>query len=124
MARNRNVSSNLWRDDKFQKLSLEASLVYVLCISMADDVGRLNWSTRSIANFVVKIRRDITNAEVERWMEEICASGLILVSEINGRSIGQYQNWEDRQCIRGLTPSRLPAPPGSELVPTLPVRRV
>ena len=113
MARNRNISPNLWGNDQVQDLSWGAAFLYVGCISMADDAGRLRWSAKSIANFAVGRRQDISNDDVERWMNEIQASGLIAVYEIDGRWIGQHPNWEVYQYVNRPQKSNLPLPDGT-----------
>lgn len=112
MARNRTLNPDLWTDDKVVQLSIGAELLYIGCISQADDEGRLEWNPRQLRGRLFGGREDVSLATVTQWMRELSAVKLLSEYLVDGTPYAFHPRWEKHQYINRKTRSKLPSPSG------------
>ena len=112
MARKRTIDPDLWTDDRVQALpSLTAVLLYIGSISMADDEGRVEWNARQMLARVFPLRDDVKLADVERGMEAVAKSRLVVLYSVNGRAYAYHPAWRKHQYVNRPSKSKIPPPP-------------
>lgn len=116
MARIRSLKPTFWGDDKISQLTVEARLLMVGLISMADDDGRFLASHTSIAGYVYP-NDDVTPKRLATWLNEITELGLVVVYNGGRVKYGAIPKYRDHQRISHPKPSTLPAPPHDGLFP-------
>lgn len=110
MARIRSIKPSLWGDEKVARLSRDARLLFVGLISSADDHGRFLASPQVINGYVFP-HDDLPPAKIRKWLDEIAATGLIVLYQPNGLQYGALPHWGDHQRISHPQPSTIPPPP-------------
>jgi hypothetical protein len=108
MARKRSLDPDLWTSDGFAGLDLTARLVFIGCISLADDEGRLELRPRQLRIRLGLVEQ--SDEEVGRAIDAIVAAKLLLAYRVDGLLYGLHPRWKDEQYVNRPTKSRLPAP--------------
>jgi hypothetical protein len=111
MARIRTIKPSFWGDADVCRLSIEARLLMVGLISMADDQGRFLGSTNAISGYVFP-NDDIPPTKVRKWLTELEHSKRVHFYSIDGIAYGCFLNWSKHQRISHPQPSPLPPPQG------------
>jgi hypothetical protein len=114
MARKRMIDPNFWIDEKLGRISREARLMFMGCISQSDDDGRLQGHTALLKSLIFPYDLDITLQEVEDWLNELDKEKLIIRYEVANQKYVEMPNFSKHQTINKRTPSKLPAPPKKE----------
>lgn len=109
MARIRTIKPSFWGSPDVVRLRIEARLLVVGLISMADDDGRFPASVAAIHGYVFP-HDDLPRAKIARWMTEIAETGLVHQYEVGGLTYGCFPTWHRHQSINKYTPSGLPEP--------------
>ena len=111
MARKRTIDPEIWSDDKITQLTdVRSYLLYLGCISIADDLGRFEWSSRQLWARLFPTREDVKLADVQRWMDDLIAVGLLESYEVGGRTYALHPKWANHQYVSRPSKSRIPAP--------------
>lgn len=111
MARKRTIDPEIWSDDKITQLAdVRSYLLYLGCISIADDLGRFEWSSRQLWARLFPTREDVKLADVQRWMDDLIAVGLLESYEVGGRTYALHPKWANHQYVSKPSKSRIPAP--------------
>lgn len=112
MARIRSIKPSIWTDERFIDLSRDARLLLIGMISHADDAGRLVASGPALIGAIYP-HDDITVRQVEKWRDELAASGLIVTYRAGRGTYAALPKWRKHQRIQKSQPSTLPPPPGT-----------
>jgi hypothetical protein len=111
MARIRSIKPSIWTDERFIDLSRDARLLLIGMISHADDAGRLVASGAALIGAVYP-HDDLSVRQVEKWRDELAASGLIVTYKAGRGTYAALPKWRKHQRIQKAQPSTLPRPPG------------
>lgn len=112
MARRRWIDPGFWTDPHVGKLSPQERLLFLGCVSAADDEGRLLASPAYLRAQVFPYD-DISFAEVEEMrnrMVSVCRN--VVLYEVDGVEYLAFMQWRKYQNPSHPSPSKLPAPPG------------
>jgi len=90
-----------------------AKLLFISCISMADDEGRLRWVSGYILGEVFPFG-GASSGQISRAMKEIEKTGMIKAYSVSAGRFAYIVNWHKHQRIDKPQPSLLPAPNDSE----------
>jgi hypothetical protein len=115
MARIRSIKPSIWTDERFIDLGRDARLLFLGMISHADDAGRLVASGAALIGSVFP-HDDIAPRLVEKWRDEIAATGLITVYRSGRGTYSHLHGWAKHQRIQKPQPSTLPPPPSRDPV--------
>ena len=118
MARIRSIKPQFFGSGTTSRLSLEARLVAIGLISMADDDGRLFGSVKAISAYVFP-HDDIPAAKITKWLRELTSEAYLVLYEVDGLQYGWLPKFREHQRINKPTPSTLPPPPSAESLRTL-----
>lgn len=111
MARKRDIHPGIWASEQFIGLSEPwARLLFIGCISNADDDGRLKASPAYLKTIIFP-GDSCAPAEVKRWRDSLAEQRLIIVYQVDGVEYLALPTWRKYQYVSKYYPSRLPAPP-------------
>jgi hypothetical protein len=110
MARIRSIKPEYWSDERMATVGLEARLLFIGLLNLADDEGRLRGHPALIRGALFPYD-DLTNAQVAGWLEELEAAGRIQRYQADGESFVWVRNFGKHQKIDHPSASKLPAPP-------------
>lgn len=117
MARIRTIKPEFWESETIASLPIEARLLFIACLNLADDEGRLRWHPSYLRSFAFVYDAHITIEQVEKWMQAITHGGLTEVY-VNTHTRGtepshcaQIINFKEHQRVNRPTPSKFPPPP-------------
>lgn len=112
MPRKRFVDPGFWLDPHIAKLSIVERLLFLGCISMADDEGRLLASPRALRAQIFPYDHGMTDDEVKEMRDHIVeANPNVLLYEVRGIEYIAFARWERYQKPKYRVASILPAPP-------------
>lgn len=111
MARIRSLKPEAPQHRKVGRLSIWARWLWVVMITQADDEGRLPADPGQLRLLAFGYDEDITTAKVSALLDEIAATGLIVIYPVAGVPYAYFPSWADHQRINRPTPSKLPPPP-------------
>ncbi len=112
MARIRSLKPSVWTDERFIDLSRDARLLFIGMVSQADDDGRFVASGAALIGALFP-HDDLSPKTVEKWRDEISATGLIQVYRHGRGTYAALPGWRKHQRIQKPQQSSLPAPPES-----------
>jgi len=81
----------------------------------ADDAGRLNCDADQLRALTWAYDRKIRVADVESAIQRLMGLGLIRLYTVNDIRYAAFPSWSDHQHPKYPTPSKLPAPPDTDL---------
>lgn len=116
MARIRTIKPAAWQSAQVGRLPIPARLMWVVTITLADDEGRFNALPTIIAGHGYAYDEDAIPT-VRPLLNEIAATGLLVLYEVDGVPYGAHPNFRVHQIINRPSPSRLPAPPEGSFTP-------
>lgn len=97
MARKRTIQPNIWQDEGFGLLKPLAQLIYIGCITQADDDGRLIGHPAVIKSMLFPYGL-VTLEEVFDSLEELNAQMKnFIYYEVDKNYFIQFKNWEKHQ---------------------------
>lgn len=114
MARKRDISPELWENEQLGMVPVEARLLFVACISIADDEGRLKGSARWLKGQAFRYDDTLAVADVQCWRDALIAAGLVCEYEDEGTEYLHLPTWSKWQSINRAYPSKLPPCPRHE----------
>ncbi len=115
MPRRRTIDPDLWTARKMMQLSLGARMIHIGTISMADDDGRLGWSAIELRAKLLPGLDDISVRNVEGWMAENVAVGLLMTYRVDGEEYAWHPKWTETRHVSRPSASKRPPPPHGAL---------
>lgn len=111
MARIRTIKPEFWEDEKIGLLSHGARLLFLCCLNLSDDEGRLRWNTYYLASTAF-MYDEIKIETMEKWMKELVDNDLIYVYQAGEAkyNVGLIKNFKKHQVINRPQPSKFPPP--------------
>lgn len=113
----RSIKPEMWQDEAFSTLSVQARLLFVGLITMADDEGRLRALPAAIIGHVFPYD-NVSTTKLEGWLRELAESRLAIPYEVAGHWYVVLRSWHRHQKINRPSDSMLPAPPREAFVNT------
>lgn len=106
------VYSSLFDNTELNERAIEARLLYIGLIVLADDDGRLRYDPHVLKGKIFSHDEKISVSEVEKWLSELSDLKQICIYERDGVKVIKHPNWLKYQRIRAdlYEPSKLPAP--------------
>lgn len=104
----RSLKPEIFRDEKVQRLPIQARLLYIGLITHADDEGRLDGEPTAIRSLVFP-HDDLPTKTILRWLEAVTDKGLIYRYEADGFKWIELRGWSKHQKVDRPTPSRIPS---------------
>lgn len=100
MARIRTIKPEFATDEKLAKVSRDARLTFVLCITQADDDGLLPGNHRQLLAALYPLDDAVTYAKLAAWIEELVESGRVQWREtVDGSPILEIVSWAKHQRV-------------------------
>lgn len=96
MARKRMISPTIWEDPTFNKLTRDARLVFIGCISNADDDGYLRGDFGSLKRLIFGFEED----GLSSWYDEIKKYKNLHFFDKDGETYVHLLNWDKYQLQR------------------------
>lgn len=115
MARKRDLDPALWENEDLAAVPREARLLFIACISQADDDGRLKGSARYLRSKAFPYDEDVSASDVETWRDQLVERGPLCVYSVDGEQYVHLPNWHRWQSINRRVPSRIPPCPQHSL---------
>lgn len=110
MARIRTIKPEALQHRKVGKLTDRAFRVWVGLITQADDEGRLPCEADQVAAWIFGYQRQVKTEQVEEAIQEIAATEMICLYNVNGTRYAYFPSWKDHQRINRPQRSNLPDP--------------
>jgi len=111
----RMIYAKIWESEDFalELQSLEARLLYIATITLADHDGILRGNAMFLKSKVFPYDEKIKRSDVKSWLAEIVKSGLLQAYEVDEVWYLYHPNWDVYQTIRKeyYTRTRFPIPP-------------
>ena len=107
MARKRMLSNGIWRDKKIIKLSSKELIVWIGCISIADDEGILEPDADSL--FYELARRDMTVEEIDSAIKKLESDEINLLVPYGPYAF--IPTWYKHQSLNRPSKTKLKRPP-------------
>jgi len=106
------VHTQIWESEQLLKQSVPARLLYIGMITIADDSGRLRGDARYLKRMFFYVDH-ISAASVEKMIQDLEKSGLIIRYTAEGTAYIAHPNWRKYQKLRldRTRISHIPAPP-------------
>lgn len=117
MARRRMIDPSFWDDESVGTLSNDSRLLFLCCISQADDYGKLTGSAATLKKIAFGFT-DMTNADVEALLQEITSKvrGFHRY-EIDGKTYIALLHWHAYQRVDHAYDSIIPDPDDASFDP-------
>ncbi len=110
MARNRQLSANIRKDDKVNEWPIELRYFWTMLWGYCDDYGRGEYHPKLIKSDAFPLDDEVTSDRVGRWMQALELSGVIRSYEVNDRKYFYCVNWSKYQRLSRPTSSDIPEP--------------
>ncbi len=111
MARIRTIKPESSLSETLESVSILAALLFARLPCFADDEGRMKYSPAKIKAQVFPMREEITRADCESAIMELCEKMLVQVYSVDGSDYLCITGFAEHQRINRPSPSDLPAPP-------------
>lgn len=111
MARKRDIAPELWANEQLGSVPPEARLLFLACISAADDEGRLKGSARFLKGQAFRYDEHLNLAKVAAWSDALERAGLVCRYTAGGGEYIHLPTWHKWQKINRPYPSTLPECP-------------
>jgi hypothetical protein len=118
MARQRMLNPSFWDDEDTGLLSTEARLLFIACISYADDYGKLSASPAALKKIAFGFT-DFTTQQVQSWRDEINSKVRgFHVYTVEDKEYIALLHWHRYQRVDHPTASIFPDPNDAKFEPT------
>jgi hypothetical protein len=110
MAKRRMISTDLWEDEHFNRLADKEKILFIACISNADDEGRLSANPANLRAIAFRFE-DISLNRIDELVENIAKQlKNFKVYSVNGCKYIQLEKWSDYQTLKTdrIKPSKFP----------------
>lgn len=111
MPRIRSIHPSACTSEKLAQASAEAERCYWRLQTHCDDFGKAEDHVRLIWAALFPLHETVGPDDVNRWLDDLDALGLILRYEVDGKRYLCVAGWSEKQSPRHPTPSKLPDPP-------------
>lgn len=108
MARQRMLAPGIWTDDKFGTLDPFAMLVFIGCISNADDEGKFRADPRCVRGMLFPYLTGVTPKRVEAALQQIEERNMIHRWEVGSQRFAHLPKWLEHQKIKYPSKSKMP----------------
>ena len=112
MARKRMIDPGIWEDEALNTLPVQARLLFICCISEADDEGRLRAHPGRLRGRAFSYDDDVSVGAVDGWLGLLDRRGLVVRYKRGGQVFAYLPSFLKHQWLSHPTPSKLPPPPG------------
>ena len=116
MPRRRMIDPSIWDDPDVGELSPSGFKLFIGCISLADDEGRLDADPRTLRKCIFGFHQQMTVDEVRTVRDDMVhhLSNVCLYA-VDGKEYIALLQWAKHQAIGAWKkPSEYPTPPGQE----------
>ena len=111
MARKRQIDPGFWTSEQVASVKVPERLMFLGCISNADDEGRLKGSPAYLKMAIFPADR-MTLTRVQAMRDAIVTAGLAkLYADADGEPLLWMPNWHKHQYMNRSYPSKLPPHP-------------
>lgn len=107
MPRIRTIKPEFPQSESIGRLSRDARLLFIQLWTICDDSGKARASSRLLASLLYPYDDDAI-AQIDGWMSELHAAGMVDVYVIEDAQYLQVCNWLKHQKIDKPSPSKLP----------------
>lgn len=114
MAQRRMIHEKMMSNPDFGSLSPNAKVLYIFCIVLADDDGRLKANAVALRGRVFPFNVEITEKEVRIYLNEIVKKRLVIWYKIENEHFIQHPNWEKYQTLRSDRKKKSDLPPPND----------
>jgi hypothetical protein len=115
MARIRTLKPEIVEDEKLGRCTRDARLLFILCITIADDAGRFRASARYLRSTLFPYDGDdLDPVSVAAWRDELVAEGLVRLYESHDEAFAELPGWTKHQRIDNARRLLHPVPPWAE----------
>lgn len=112
---NRIIKESICTSEQIDELSQGAEILFYRLMVNADDFGLFDARLKLIASKCFPLK-SIDSKRLQADLAEICASGLVSLYEVGGRTYGRFISWEKHQQIRAKR-AKFPLPEnGHEII--------
>lgn len=105
------LHANIWESVQFTKLSRDGRLFFIGLITIADDDGRFKANPSLLRSKIFPLDEELTTRDVQKFLDETVAAGLIAVYKIDDEIFGYHPNWEKYQTLRADRKKESSIPP-------------
>jgi hypothetical protein len=109
MPRIRSLKPDFMEDGKVKALSRDARLFFVQMLTEVDDKGRFKYTPKRLAGVLYPGDDDVTGKDIEAWMLECEAQGMIVRYTVGDNDYGWLRNFNKHQVISKPSKSRWPS---------------
>jgi hypothetical protein len=95
--RKRMIDPDIWQDEKFNKLTDKGKLLFIGLITVANDFGKLRGNPIYLRTHLFPY--DDNNNIVEKELEMLIKSKMIIKYNINGETFIKLTNWDKYQTL-------------------------
>jgi hypothetical protein len=100
VARIRTIKPEFATDEKLAKVSRDARLTFVLCLTQADDDGLIPGNHRQLLAALYPLDDSVTYAKLAAWVEELVEMGRVRWREtLDGSPILEIVSWAKHQKV-------------------------
>jgi len=114
MAKKRMLNPSIWQDPEFGMLSDKGKILFIGCISNADDEGRLRGHSALLKAMIFPYDVNLTIEEVDKIKNEVAKKMKnFQIYSVEGEEYIQLLKWHNHQSIRPdrMTKSQFPPNP-------------
>ncbi len=113
----RMISSKIWEDEKFNKLTANEKLLYIGMITIADDEGRFHADPRFLHARIFLYANRISKNLVTTMTKKIEEVELITLYSTKKGLVGYHPGWSKHNKVppTKAKPSQIPPPPADKL---------
>lgn len=112
MANRRMIYQDFFEDDYFGTVEIGLRLLWIgLIAAAADDQGRILDNSALIRAKVFMYDSDITDKQIDSWLDKLNADGKIIRYVADGKNLIQIAKWWDYQTPSWASESKYPALP-------------
>lgn len=109
---NRIIREGILSSARVSALTAEAERLYTRLMLVVDDYGRIEADARLLVSKCFPLRsRDIRDDQLEKWLSETAAIGLVLLYQAGGKRYLQVQNFGQRVRSASKCPDPLESTP-------------
>lgn len=105
----RTIKPEMWESRSFGRVSVQARLLFLACISAADDEGIVPWDAH-FAKAKAFAYDDVSIEQVQEWMNELADTDLVHVYAAHGDEYAWLVKFRKHQRIDRPSPSKRPLP--------------
>lgn len=109
------IRGEINRSDSLSRVSIEAELTFRALLLAVDDYGRFDGRLPVLLAELFPLRRDVGEAALARWLEELVTEGCVAVYRVEDRPYLHLPKWEKhRGKGRRAAESKYPNPPAEK----------